>query len=128
MGVVTRVNGLKATANTLYSVNSNLYKITVKKTAGGVAAIDLRGEDDAVDEVVEMIVKDLNPSAYFVVNDSSGVIYVVLDKANTSAAELQIRVRRIGIDPGATTTSIGPNDIDISSTTVEAAVSMTFGV
>jgi hypothetical protein len=128
MGAVTRVNGLKATAGTLYSVNSNLYKITVKKTAGGVAAIDLRGEDDAVDEVVEMIVKDLNPSAYFVVNDTSGIIYVVLDKSNTSAAELQVRIRRIGIDSGATTTSIGPNDIDISSTTVEAAVSMSFGV
>jgi hypothetical protein len=110
-----------------------------------VAAIDLRAEDDAVDEVVEQIVKELNPIAYYVVNDTSGIIYVLMDKTyqNTifdasqtaydaeraeDVSELQTRIRRIGIDPSATTTSIGPNDIDISSTTVEVAVSMTFGV
>jgi hypothetical protein len=128
MASVTRVNGLRNTVGTLYSDNVNLFKITVKKTAGGVAAIDLRAEDDAVEEVVEFIVREISPMAFFVVDDSSGVIYVVMDKAITSASELQTRIRRIGIDSGATTTSIGPNDVDISSTTVEAAVSMSFTV
>ena len=128
MSTVTRVNGLRNTVGTLYSDNVNLFKVTVKKTTGGVAAIDLRAEDDAVGETVEMIVQELNPMAFFVVDDNSGVIYIVMDKAITSASELQTRIRRIGIDSGATTTSIGPNDVDISSTTVEAAVSMTFGV
>jgi hypothetical protein len=32
--------------------------------------------------------------------------------------ELQTRIRRIGVDDGASTTSIGPNDIDISGSDV----------
>lgn len=146
MATVTRVNGLKATVDKLALQRCAAYKVVVKKTTGGVAAIDLRAEDDAVDEVVEQIVKELNPIAYYVVNDTSGIMYVLMDKTyqNTifdasqtaydaeraeDASELQVRIRRIGIDGGgATTTSIGPNDIDISSTTVEVAVSMTFGV
>jgi hypothetical protein len=51
-----------------------------------------------------------------------------MDKHINSASELQVRIRSIGKDSGATTTSIGPNNIDISGTTVESAVSMTFGV
>lgn len=126
MASVTRVNGLKATVATLYNDNCNLFKITVKVAAG--TAVDLRAEDDAVDETVEQIVKELNPSAYFVVNDNSGVIHIVMDKAINNAAELQVRIRRIGRDTGATTTSIGPNDIDISGTTVELGTGFTVAV
>ena len=126
MGAVTRVNGLKATVATLYNDNCNLYKITVKVAA--TTAVDLRAEDDAVNEVVEQIVKEINPLAYFAVDANTGIIYVVMDKAINSASELQVRIRRIGIDSGATTTSIGPNDIDISGTTVEAAVGFTVTV
>ena len=126
MATVTRVNGLKATVGTLYNDNCNLYKITVQTAAP--AAVDLRAEDDAVDEAVEQIVKELNPLAYFVVNDNSGVIYVVMDKAINDAAELQVRVRRIGKDASATTTSIGPNDIDVSGTTVQVAIGFTVSV
>ena len=103
-----------------------LFKITVKVAAG--SAVDLRAEDDAVGETVEMIVQELNPLAYFVVDANTGIINVVMDKGITSASELQVRIRRIGIDSGATTTSIGPNDIDISGTTVEAAVGFTVAV
>jgi len=122
----TRVNGLRNTVGTLYQDMVNLFKITVQTVAP--AAVDLRAEDDANDEVVEAIVRELNPLAFFVVNDNSGIIYVIMDKHINSASELQTRIRRIGIDAGATTTSIGPNDIDISGTTVENAVSMSFGV
>ena len=118
MGAVTRLTGLKATVGTLYADNCNLFKITVKNA--GASAIDLRAEDDAVDETVEQIVKEINPLAYFVVNDASGIINVVMDKAINDASELQTRIRRIGKDTGATTTSIGPNDIDISGTVVES--------
>jgi hypothetical protein len=126
MGTVTRVNGLKATVATLYNDNCNLFKITVKVAAG--TAVDLRAEDDAVEETVEQIVKELNPLAYFVVNADTGIIYVVMDKAINNAAELQVRVRRIGKDAGATTTSIGPNDIDISGTVVELGTGFTVTV
>lgn len=122
MGSVTRVNGLGVTTGTLYSPNCNLYIMTVKDSAGPTA-IDLRDEDDAVDEALEMIIKELNPLAWFAVASDTGVVHLVMDKSVNSASELQARVRTIGKDVGATTTSIGPNDIDISGTTVQAAAS-----
>jgi hypothetical protein len=123
----TRVNGLRNTVATLYQDMVNLYKITVKVAAA--TAVDLRDEDDAMDEVVEAIVREINPLAFFVVNDNSGVMYVVMDKNINDATELRTRIRRIGKVAGAgTTTEIGPNAIDISGTTVEAATGMTFTV
>lgn len=126
MASVTRLTGLRNTVATLYQDMVNLYKVTVKTAAP--AAVDLRAEDDAVEEAVEAIVKELNPLAFYVADDNSGVIYIIMDKNISDATELQTRIRRIGKDNGATTTSIGPNDIDISGTTVQAATSMTFGV
>jgi len=124
MGTVTRTNGLNCTAATLYSLNANAFLITVKNA--GASAIDLRAEDDAVDEAVEQIVKEINPLMFFVTNSSAGTIHVIMDSSTSSAAELQVRIRRIGIDGGgATTTSIGPNDVDISGTTVAAGASIT---
>jgi hypothetical protein len=124
MGTVTRTNGLNCTAATLYNLNANAFLITVKNA--GASAIDLRAEDDAVDEAVEQIVKEINPLMFFVTNSSAGTIHVIMDSSTSSAAELQVRIRRIGIDGGgATTTSIGPNDVDISGTTVAAGASIT---
>ncbi len=117
MGAVTRLTGLRNTVGTLYADNCNLFLITVKNASA--SAIDLRAEDDAVNETVEYIVKELNPLAFFVTNSAAGTICVVMDKAINSASELQTRIRTIGKDNNATTTSIGPNDIDISGTTVE---------
>jgi hypothetical protein len=48
-----------------------------------------------------------------------------MDKGVNDATELRTRIRRIGLDSGATTTSIGANDVDISGTTVVAASSLT---
>ena len=123
MGTFTRTNGLNCTVGTLYNLNANAFLITVKNA--GASAIDLRAEDDAVDEVVEQIVKEINPLVFFVTNSNAGTIHVVMDQNINSASELQVRIRRIGIDSGATTTSIGPNDIDISGTTVAAGASIT---
>ena len=123
MGSFTRTNGLNCTVGTLYNLNANAFLITVKNA--GASAIDLRAEDDAVDETVEQIVKEINPFMFFVTNSAAGTIHVIMDQSLNSASELQVRIRRIGIDSGATTTSIGPNDIDISGTTVAAAASIT---
>jgi uncharacterized protein (UPF0212 family) len=64
MAEVTRVNGLACTAGTLYSLNAKAFLVTVKNAAA--SARDLRAEDDAVDEAVEMIVNELNPLMFFV--------------------------------------------------------------
>ena len=126
MAGITRTTGLKATVDTLYNPNVNLFKVTVKVAAG--TAVDLRDEDDAVEETVEAIVKELNPLAYFIVNANTGLMYLIMDKSIDSASELQTRIRTVGKDAGATTTSIGPNDIDISGTTVELGTGFTVTV
>jgi hypothetical protein len=121
-GVKVGGNGLNNTVGITYGINCNHYKIIVKNAAA--SAIDLRAEDDAVQETVQAIVNELNPLSFFVTNDNSGTIFVVMDKNINKASELQVRIRRIGKDASATTTSIGPNDIDISGTTVTPAVTI----
>jgi len=116
--------GDNTTVGTMYSPNAFCYKLTVEDASN--TAIDLRAEDDAYNETVAQIVREISPLAYFVVNDNSGVIHLVMDKNINSASELQARIRTIGKDADpATTTSIGPNDIDISGSDVVAASSIT---
>ena len=124
MATVTRDNGLKATVGTMYSPNCNAYLFTI--IADDSSIIDLRAEDDAVNETVEQFLKEFNPLAYFITNSSAGTIHMILDKSQNNSDELQIQLRRIGLDPApATTTSIGPNDIDISQSSVVEASSIT---
>ena len=119
-----RVISMANTVGTMYQPNAYCYKLTVENASN--TAIDLRAEDDAVNEAVEAIIKELNPLAYFIVDDASGVIHLVMDTNHSSASELQARIRTIGKDADpATTTSIGPNDIDISGSDVVAASSIT---
>lgn len=130
---LTRTTGLACTAGTIYPLNSKLFLCIVKNTSA--TAVDISAEDDAVNEVVEQIVKEVNPLAFFVANDNTGKIYLVMDY-NASAADLQHRIRQIGADSRATSTdgnvtftysvtSVGPNDKDISGTVVTDATSFT---
>ena len=121
MATVTRVTGLDVTVGTVYNLNANIFLLTVKKA--DAVAVDLRPEDDAVNEAVEQIIKELNPLAYFITNDSSGKIHLVMDK-NSNAADIQLRVRRIATSniDGST---VGPNFIDIGGSTVVDAASFT---
>jgi hypothetical protein len=130
MPTVTRVNGSATQVGVLYNLNCNLYLITVKNTAG--TALNLTSEDSAganavIDGVIEAIVDELNPLAWFVPADQTtytGQIYVIMDKAINDATELRTRVRRIGL-LSDNTTDVGPNDRDISGTTITAATSFT---
>jgi len=113
-GTTGRVNGSDTRVGNLYPVNCNLYNIYVSYEG----AVDLRtqdsyGGDAVVDGVIESIVKELNPLAWFADNNNSGRIRVVMDKAIDDAAELQTRIRNIRND--------------IGGTTVWPATSMTFG-
>jgi hypothetical protein len=98
--MVSRINGSATKVGTLYNVNSNLYLITVK-IAGGTA-IDLQNEDSYIDSstqladgILEAIVKEISPLAYWSPADNSGKIHVVMDKAINDAAELRTRIRRV---------------------------------
>ena len=133
MAIVTRVNGLACTAGVIYPLNAKVMKVTLKAANG--TPVDIRAEDDAVDEVVEQVVKEINPLAFYVPDDSAGgEINIVVD-VSQSAAGLQHRIRQIGADTPATstdgnktftysTTSIGPNDKDISGSVVNDAAAL----
>ena len=131
--VLVRANGLACTAGVLYPLNVKIMKVTLKAANG--TPVDIRTEDDAFDEVVEQVVKELNPLAFYVPDDSAGgEINIVVD-VSQSAAGIQHRIRQIGADTPATSTdgnktftyaatSIGPNDKDISGTIVSDAAAV----
>ena len=128
MTTVTRVNGSATQVGTLYSPNCFAYLITVKDkdaTAINLQTEDTYGGNAVIGGVIEAIVGELNPKAWFTPADSSGKIHVILDMNADDADELTTRIRRIGKPAGSNITAVGPNSIDISGTTVVAASSIT---
>ena len=125
MAGITRVNGSGlSVAGTVYRPGATAFKILVKIANG--TAVDLRAEDDAVDETVEQICKEINPLVYMTTNDNSGTMTVVCD-SNATAGDLQARIRTIGTAsnyPTSTVTAVGPNTIDTSGTLVTAAATL----
>ena len=128
MVAVTRVNGSGlSTAGNVFSNGSVFaFKILVKIANG--TAVDLRAEDDAVDETVEAICKEICPLIYHTTNDNSGTLTVVCDTFE-GAADLQHRIRTIGgawnRSTGAYSVSaVGPNNIDTSGTLVTQAATL----
>ena len=126
MAVITRVSGSGlSVAATVYGPGATAFKIIVKIANG--TAVDLRAEDDALDETVEQICKEINPLIYMVTNDNSGIMTVVCD-SNATAGDLQARIRLIGKAanyPTSTVTAVGPNTIDTSGSLVTAAATLT---
>ena len=126
MAGIARVNGSGlSVAATVYGTGATAFKIIVKIANG--TAVDLRAEDDALDETVEQIIKEINPLMYMTTNADTGIITVVCD-ANVTASDLQARIRTIGKAsnyPTSTVTAVGPNNIDTSGTLVTAAATLT---
>ena len=122
----TRVNGsgLSTAGNVFSNCHVFAFKILVKIANG--TAVDLRAEDDALDEVVEQICKEINPLIYHTTNDNSGTMTVVCDTFDNHL-DLQARIRLIGKPanyPTSTVTAVGPNNIDTSGTVVTAAATL----
>jgi hypothetical protein len=115
MASVTRVNGLRNLVGTVYADNCNIFLITVK--IANATAVDLQAEDDAMDETVELILKEINPLAFYMPADNSGKIHVVMDKSINDAVELRTRIRNMS--------PVGANSINVTGTTVTAATSFT---
>ena len=121
----TRVHGSgKSAAGDVHYPGAFAFKILVKIANG--TAVDLRAEDDALDETVEQICKEINPLVYHTTNDNSGTMTVVCDNSAT-AADLQTRIRLIGKAanyPTSTVTAVGPNNIDTSGSLVTLAATL----
>ena len=126
MAVITRVHGSgRSLAGDVHYPGAFAFKILVKIANG--TAVDLRAEDDALDETVEQIIKEINPLMYMTTNADTGIITVVCD-ANVTASDLQARIRTIGRAsnyPTSTVTAVGPNNIDTSGSLVTLAATLT---
>ena len=122
----TRVNGsgLSTAGNVFSNGHVFAFKILVKIANG--TAVDLRAEDDAIDEVVEAICREISPLIYHTTDDASGTMTVVCDTFDNHL-DLQARIRLIGKPanyPTSTVTAVGPNNIDTSGTVVTAAATL----
>ena len=115
MPSVTRVNGLSNTAGTIHSLSVKAFLITVQDASN--ADIDLRAEDDAIDEAVEEILGEINPMMFTVKDNNSGENHIITDR-NLSAAGIQQRIRNLG-------TTVGPNNVDVTGTDVVEATDIT---
>jgi hypothetical protein len=104
MAVVTRVNGLGPVHGTQYNTTS----------MGGfeIDAIVNLAAEGGIGKAIEIIVNELSPVMY-VSTGTAGKIFMVIDTVNNDAASLQVRLQNLG-------TTVGPNDIDLSASTVTA--------
>jgi hypothetical protein len=129
-----RIHGSNTKVGTMYTPNCNPYVIYV---ANGSGAIDLQTQDSygsnaVVNGVIEVIVDELNPLAWYAPADNSGKIYVILDKSanegsidnQNRAHELETRLRRLSANAYGSDT---PTVVSLSQTVVWPATSMTFG-
>lgn len=120
--VVGKLYDIVALGNTDFTqVGAVVSAIGVKFIATGVGVGS--GTAAKLGTTIEAIVDEISPLAYFTTADSSGIINVIMDKSIDDAAELQVRIRRIGLLPSGLT-DIGPNDIDISGTIVTKATTL----
>jgi hypothetical protein len=135
VGQANTIVGTQTTAGTLYGVNTNLHVITVKNSKAFIG--NVIPECGQTGGVVEAVVNEVNPLAYFVTNSTianQANIFVVTD-VTVKAGDIQHRVRQIGANSAATTsnnltftyanTAVGPNQVDISGAVVTSGTSFT---
>lgn len=138
LGQANTLVGTQTTAGTLYGVNAKLHVITVNNSIAIRA--NLVTDSGLTGGVIESIVDELNPLAYFTTGSTvtnQANIFIVTDK-HISSADIQHRVRQLGANTAATrltaTTftyantairSTGGNLIDVSGTQVVEGTSFT---
>ena len=95
MSATTRVNGFgQFTTGALRSVYQQKAIIVTIKDASDTA-VDLQTLDDGADEMVEAIVRELQPLMYYAVSAGTGVIHMIIDGHAVDADTLQLRVRHV---------------------------------
>jgi hypothetical protein len=132
-----RINGSNTKAGTLYTPGCALYNIYVINSSDApvdLTAQDSYGSDAKVDGVIEAIVKELNPLAYFTsTSGSKNVISVVLDvrfdegNINPTAVTTELTNVVQRLSPVNTYGSDSPTQVNIAHSVVWPATSMTFG-
>jgi hypothetical protein len=99
---VTRVNGFSQfVAGTLVSV-AQLKAIKIELKNASDTAIDVSALDDGSEELVELIVREVQPLMYFLAGTgSTGIIHAIVDGHAVDAASLTDRVKNIVIGYGS---------------------------
>ena len=98
------------------SANIGAFLVTVKNAS--YAAVDIRAEDDAANEAVEAIMMATNTLGASFTDSNAGTGTILVDSSQWDAASLQAAIRHLG-------TAVGPNNIDMSLSTVAAASTLT---
>ena len=101
MAIQTRVNGFgQYTTGALRSVAQlKAFIITIKDASD--TAVDLQSLDDGADEMVESVIREVQPLMYYAVTASTGVIHVIVDGHGVDAASLLIRIKQVVIGQGS---------------------------
>ena len=120
MAATTRVNGSGFyTGGTLVSTNQlKAIKIEIKDTS---AAIDCSTLDDGIDELVEDVVRELQPLMYQLAGTgSTGIIHAIIDGHAVDADTLTARVKNVVIGQG----SYGTATTNLSVVTVGTSITV----
>tara|TARA_B100000212_G_scaffold190323_1_gene143468 strand:+ start:4569 stop:4931 length:363 start_codon:yes stop_codon:yes gene_type:complete len=118
MAGITRVNGFGNYVVGSYRSTANIgaFLVTIKNASN--SAQDIRAEDDAANEVVEAVMMATNAIGSSFTDSNAGTATLLVDDTQWDAASLQAAIRHLG-------TAVGPNDIDVSGSTVAAASTLT---
>jgi hypothetical protein len=120
MSATTRVNGSGFyTGGTLVSTNQlKAIKIEIKDAS---SAIDCSALDDGVDELVEAVVREVQPLMYVLAGTgSTGIIHAIIDGHAVDATTLTARVVNVVIGQG----SYGTASTNLSTVTVGTAITV----
>ena len=108
MAGVTRVNGFGN-----YLTTGGLRSTAQLKAYVIDAGGDLRGEDDAAEEAVEALIREVSPLMYDIVNDANGKVHVIVDGHHGDATVLARRLQHLGTvgsyDFSGATVTLGAN-------------------
>ena len=117
MATVQRYNGTYpnyVTGTAKYTSDVRFYLIRLRSTSnGGNTDIDLQGEDGdnsngtETDQIVELVVKELAPLAYYVPSAGNGYIHVAMHGHNVDATSIETRIQNISGVGTDTTVAVG---------------------
>jgi hypothetical protein len=118
MAKVDRINGFgQYTTGTVRTVAQlKAFLITVKDDSS--TAVDLQSLDDGADEMVEAVIREVQPLMYYLPSDNSGTIHVIVDGHAVTASSLQDRLRVV-------VAGVGGYVVANNDTTVAEASSIT---
>ncbi len=95
MSATTRVNGFaQYTTGTLRTV-AQLKAFVIAVQNASNTAIDLQSLDDGADEMVEAVIREVQPLMHYLPSSSAGTIHVIVDGHAVDATTLQLRLRKV---------------------------------